>query len=1255
MSFLVKAIGSVVKAVVGIVSKLVGGVIGFLFGSHKAPAAKTPSRLNKTLNPEDFRKIVFGHTACAVDMRFWEVWGNNNTNYDEVLAGASHEINAFKEFYIENELAIDANGTVLGNWPGTVSRLTNLGNAGQAALNVGTGTRWTNAATFDGVAHFALKWVYNETKLPNGIPSRYTQVVEGAKVYDPRRDSTQPGGSGTHRATDQSTWQYSPLDANGVPIGRNNCLQVLWYLLGWRVAHQGTGELILTCGRGVDVSDINMASFITGANNCEVAGYYTDCILSTENAHTSNEDSLTSNGLIGQVIDPGGLWSYYANVDDTANVAITLTDDDILQGSSVQWNDFEPMSNQFAQVVGKFVDPSIVALYQDRAYPIVRDATYEANLGVKIRVTQDFSNIQDALLAQKLARLKLNAAQFQGVFKASFLYRAMKAQVWDVVIYQSDRFGWTKTFRIYSHIIEPQAGLQLELREIHPSIWSAGSVTIPMAPGIGAKYDPRQQVAATGLVAYAYTSTAGTDGTIIDGMLLDWDDAPQNVRRTEIQFKQTSKSYWESLPYLNQDTSILAVGYLLSGATYSARIRHITINEVEGPWLNLAPDFTVGSASNVKASDIQVAAGTAVWSNITGANKPSDNADVTAAHIAAAIAGQAATATSSDYQSITGPSRPEIYGSVGDNLIRNASLLLGSTAFWTMVNTLSYQSQYGDPCNFFRSTTDNGYVSYDKTPTNNFKRFFVSFWKRSSEANKQITFNLNFYDYAGTFIINIVNTSNVGAVNVWTKYSFQFDVPINAVFFSFQTTLSVAAGQLHDIGGIRISGTEEKASYGADVSYNIFDSGTAVVRTNLLTNLGVASAIAGQGAFATLASGTSLDNSVYGMPSRLGSYGGFLSAGQMNYQNSGGGTIESLRPAELGSNVTETRISSAFTGQGAFATLSSASYGSSYLTGFGALAPRSRINLGDGYIYRNDGTTSLSDNLVITSLGTAANITGQAATATSSDFSVLTGSTKPQNNADVTANSQILATIGTTVTVPANYQGVIAAGTLPERPIDPVVTLGGVDKTHDNATTYSIINAMSGCVGNITVDNTAGSATKGRQLVGTGLTSSGTYQLQVSYNGVNLPAVTVAVTVVIGAAPTSSGAGGTTGTFDLTGGTVGSGGFAQTGIVSGITLASGKTIHAYFTGDYDYPGTVGSRSVQAKWQYSPAGANNWTDFAAYVQGTAAAGDYGSSGSVTCNQDAASLAAGNYDVRFMTNLSNTGSVRWSSGSGSVSIS
>lgn len=75
----------------------------------------------------------------------------------------------------------------------------------------------------------------------------------------------------------------------------------------------------------------------------------------------------------------------------------------------------------------------------------------------------------------------------------------------------------------------------------------------------------------------------------------------------------------------------------------------------------------------------------------------------------------------------------------------------------------------------------------------------------------------------------------------------------------------------------------------------------------------------------------------------------------------------------------------AISGQGALATQSSLAYGSAYLSGFNTLATLDRIKLGlSGGLVNEANSAWITDDLAITSLGTAAGIYGQGALATRS-------------------------------------------------------------------------------------------------------------------------------------------------------------------------------------------------------------------------------------------------------------------------------
>jgi hypothetical protein len=103
-------------------------------------------------------------------------------------------------------------------------------------------------------------------------------------------------------------------------------------------------------------------------------------------------------------------------------------------------------------------------------------------------------------------------------------------------------------------------------------------------------------------------------------------------------------------------------------------------------------------------------------------------------------------------------------------------------------------------------------------------------------------------------------------------------------------------------------------------------------------------------------------------------------ANQVPYAN--GQTIEALRPAQAGSDVTGQNTASGIFGQGSLATLSQLGYGSPYLTGFGALAPLGSISFGSNFLLESPGGAAASLNAFKTILGIASGFTGQGIFAT---------------------------------------------------------------------------------------------------------------------------------------------------------------------------------------------------------------------------------------------------------------------------------
>lgn len=249
--------------------------------------------------------------------------------------------------------------------------------------------------------------------------------------------------------------------------------------------------------------------------------------------------------------------------------------------------------------------------------------------------------------------------------------------------------------------------------------------------------------------------------------------------------------------------------------------------------------------------------------------------------------------------------------------------------------------------------------------------------------------------------------------------------------------------------------------------------------------------------------------------------------------------------------------------------------------------------------------------------------------------------------ADVTALAQIVVVKPGDFTVLADYAGTIAGGQLPKT-ATVIVTRGGTDITLSNDVSYSLANVSTNLAGTgtLAIDNTNGSSTKGVVTLNTPLAGSGTFDISVSVLGIAQPNQTVKVTFQKGDSPAGGGSGtSASGSIDgqyLVGTT-----YVEVFSALGMTLASGKTIRAYASSDYDHDGSSPTTSnALAKWQYATAGTSfaSPTDFAGPVAGSSAHYDYRdistSQGGITCNQTAAP-AAGSYDVRLMMACNNSG--------------
>jgi len=113
-------------------------------------------------------------------------------------------------------------------------------------LNASVATQWTANHRMRGIAYLACSFEYDSRGMFSSIP-QVTVVCRGKKLYDPRKDGSISGGTGSHRYDTPSTFEWSD----------NATLCLLDYMRDNEY------------GKGLAESDINLQTFQSAATTAE--------------------------------------------------------------------------------------------------------------------------------------------------------------------------------------------------------------------------------------------------------------------------------------------------------------------------------------------------------------------------------------------------------------------------------------------------------------------------------------------------------------------------------------------------------------------------------------------------------------------------------------------------------------------------------------------------------------------------------------------------------------------------------------------------------------------------------------------------------------------------------------------------------------------------------------------------------------------------------------------------------------------------
>lgn len=221
-------------------------------------------------------------------------------------------------------------------------------------------------------------------RFPSGFPDKPQAVVEGVYAYDPRQDSTFPGGMGSQRIDQPSTWGWT----------ENPYIAALAYALG---RNGPTGQKMW--GIGADPDDIDLPAFVHGANVADANGWKIGGLVTTDDS----KDAVLSNLLVagaGQYL-PGPQISCFVNEPKVSTFTLRqsmLVGDQVIRAT-------RPMKGRFNRILVKYREPN--SNHEIVTGQEVSDAGFIAADGGLRTTETTYPLIQQATQAHQIAAYEL--------------------------------------------------------------------------------------------------------------------------------------------------------------------------------------------------------------------------------------------------------------------------------------------------------------------------------------------------------------------------------------------------------------------------------------------------------------------------------------------------------------------------------------------------------------------------------------------------------------------------------------------------------------------------------------------------------------------------------------------------------------------------------------------------------------------------------------------------------------------------------
>lgn len=332
--------------------------------------------------------------------------------------------------------------------------------------------KWKATSACTAQCYVVIERQWSAEKFDKGRPN-FEFVLRGLRLYDPRKDDTIAGGSGTHRLDDPATYEFGDT-------GQNPALQRLNYQLGLRgrISHR---TLI---GEGKTLGQLDLGSYFAAMNVCDTmrAGKPTfQCalIVNAEDDHTEILREF-DDAMAGYALNRRGLSGVIPGAPQIP--VATITADDIPAGRQQELRRRKNSFSLYNHLSGQFTSPE--KMWQPESLkPIHVNADVAAD-GRPRQTSNDFLQVTDADIAQYLLTIRYRQQRLGGSAKVP-VSRRLGFRVMEGEWIAFDGKSWLVT----GWSCDNRLRVTLTLAETSPEIYddseiAPGPIVIPSPPPV---------------------------------------------------------------------------------------------------------------------------------------------------------------------------------------------------------------------------------------------------------------------------------------------------------------------------------------------------------------------------------------------------------------------------------------------------------------------------------------------------------------------------------------------------------------------------------------------------------------------------------------------------------------------------------------------------------------------------------------------------------------------------------------------------